>query len=93
MSQQVNKSLEQAVAMLKASGAAEVYIFGSAANDEMRDDSDIDFAVSGLPPEQFFHALSAASRVLDRPLDLIDLDDPTPFTRYLREEGELQRVG
>lgn len=93
MSQQVNKSFKQAVAMLKASGAAEVYIFGSAAKDEMRDDSDIDFAVSGLPPEQFFRALSAASRVLDRPLDLIDLDDPTPFTRFLKEEGELQRVG
>jgi len=93
MSQQVNKSFEQAVAMLKASGAAEVYIFGSAAKDEMRDDSDIDFAVSGLPPERFFRALSAASRVLDRPLDLIDLDDPTPFTRFLKEEGELQRVG
>jgi uncharacterized protein len=92
MSQQVNKSFEQAVAMLKASGAAEVYIFGSAAKDEMRDDSDIDFAVSGLPPEKFFRAFSAASRVLDRPLDLIDLDDPTPFTRYLKEEGELLRV-
>ena len=93
MSQQITKTFEQAVAMLKASGAAEVYIFGSGANDEMREDSDIDFAVSGLPPEQFFRALSAASRVLDRPLDLIDLDDPTPFTRYLQEEGVLQRVG
>lgn len=93
MSQQINKTLEQAVAMLKASGAAEVYIFGSAANNKLRKESDIDFAVSGLPPEQFFRALSAASRVLDRPLDLIDLDEVTPFTRYLKEEGELQRVG
>lgn len=59
----------------------------------MRDESDIDLAVSGLPPENFFKALSAASRVLDRPIHLIDLDEVTPFTQYLIEEGELQRVG
>ena len=27
------------------------------------------------------------------PLDLIDLDQDVPFTRYLKEEGELVRVG
>jgi len=25
-------------------------------------------------------------------LDLIDLDEATPFTRYLKEEGEFKRV-
>jgi predicted nucleotidyltransferase len=93
MSVQIDKTLEQAVGMLKSCGAVEVYIFGSAANDELRDGSDIDFAVSGLPPQRFFSALSAASRLLDRPLHLIDLDEATPFTRHLKEEGELRRVG
>lgn len=93
MSQHIDKSFEEAVAILKTSGAVEVYVFGSAAKDAMREDSDIDFAVSGLPPEHFFRALSAASRILDRPVDLVDLDDPTPFTRYLKEQGELRRVG
>ena len=81
------------VAVLKRSGAKTVYVFGSAARGTMRDDSDLDLAVSGLPPENFFKALSAASDVLDRPIHLIDLDEVTPFTRYLIEEGELQRVG
>ena len=87
------QAIAQAAAALKASGAKEVYIFGSAARGTMHEDSDLDFAIAGLPPELFFKALSAASRVLGRTLDLIDLDEATPFTRYLKEEGELQRVG
>ena len=86
-------SIDQLVAALKSSGAKRVYVFGSAAKGTMRNDSDVDLAVSGLPPENFFKALSAASCVLDRPVHLIDLDEVTPFTRYLIEEGELQRVG
>ncbi|HEU4712869.1 MAG TPA: nucleotidyltransferase domain-containing protein [Pyrinomonadaceae bacterium] len=86
-------SLDQLVDVLKKSGAKMVYVFGSAARGTMRADSDLDLAVSGLPPENFFKALSAASDVLDRPIHLIDLDEVTPFTRYLIEEGELQRVG
>ena len=92
MSEHIEQVIEQAAATLKASGAREVYIFGSAARGAIGEDSDVDFAIAGLPPELFFKALSAASRVLGRPLDLIDLDEATPFTRYLKEEGELQRV-
>jgi len=93
MNDTITNSLEQLVAVLKKSGAKTVYVFGSAAKGTMRNDSDVDLAVSGLPPENFFKALSIASDLLDRPLHLIDLDEVTPFTRYLIEEGELQRVG
>jgi predicted nucleotidyltransferase len=93
MNEILKENIEQVVAVLRAVGAREVYLFGSAARDEMRLDSDVDFAVVGLPPEKFFYALSRASDVLGRPLDLIDLDESTPFTQYLKEEGELQRVG
>lgn len=86
-------SVDQLVAVLKSSGAKTVYLFGSAAKGTMHSDSDIDIAVSGLPPENFFKALSAASSLLDRSIHLIDLDEVTPLTRYLIEEGELQRVG
>jgi hypothetical protein len=37
--------------------------------------------------------MAKASRALGRPIDLIDLDEDNPFTRYLKKEGELQRVG
>jgi hypothetical protein len=40
--------------VLKEHGAREVYLFGSAATDKMREGSDVDLAVTGLPPERFF---------------------------------------
>ena len=78
--------------MLKQCGAKGVYIFGSAATDSMRADSDVDLAVEGLPPPMFFGAMSRAGEALGHALDLIDLDDPSPFTRYLKTEGKLIRV-
>ena len=93
MSVSVDSQIETAAAVLKAAGAREVYVFGSAASGKARADSDVDLAVSGLPPKVFFRAMSDAESVLGRSLDLIDLDEDTPFTRYLRSEGELRRVG
>ena len=85
--------IEKAAAALKAAGAREVYVFGSASKGKLRPESDVDMVVSGLPPEVFFGAIGKASRALGRPVDLIDLDVESPFTRYLKEEGELRRVG
>ncbi len=93
MSASIEIQIQRAAAVLKAAGAREVYVFGSAASEKMRSDSDVDIAVSGLPPEVFFRAMSDAERALGRPLDLIDLDEDNPFTRYLKSEGELLRVG
>lgn len=59
----------------------------------MRSDSDVDLAVSGLPPKVFFRAMSDARDALQMPLDLIDLDEDNLFTRHLKEEKELVRVG
>lgn len=93
MANDMSASIAAAAAALKAAGAREVYLFGSARTGKLRADSDVDMAVSGLPPQLFFRAMGQASRALGRPLDLVDLDLDNPFTRYLKEEGELQRVG
>ena len=93
MADDMSASIAAAAAALKAAGAREVYLFGSASTGKLRPDSDVDMAVSGLPPEVFFDAMGKASRALSRPLDLIDLDEDNPFTRYLKEEGELRHVG
>lgn len=92
MGESVQEEIKLAAAILKRYGAREVYVFGSAATGPLRKDSDIDLAVSGLPPECYFRAMGDAADVLGRDLDLIDLDDDSPFTRYLKEEGELRRV-
>ena len=92
MKDSLQKLVADAATALKAAGAREVYLFGSAAAGRMREDSDVDLAVSGLPPERFFRAMGEAECILQRPLDLVDLDEVNPLTRYLKEEGELVRV-
>ncbi len=93
MAEKLDKLIEKAVEELKAAGARQVYLFGSATRETLREKSDVDLAVSGLPPEVYFRALARATSLLRRPVDLIDLDEETAFTRYLKTEGELRRVG
>ncbi|MDD5483949.1 MAG: nucleotidyltransferase domain-containing protein [Kiritimatiellae bacterium] len=93
MTTQIENVLEIAADALKQLGAHEIYVFGSAANGRIRDESDIDLAVTGLSPELFFKAMSRATDILGRPVDLVDLDDESPFVHYLKEEKELRRVG
>jgi len=92
MNRKLRQQIEQAAAALIAAGAREVYLFGSAADRPEQEASDIDLAISGLPPEKFFRAMSTAADLLDRPLDLIDLDEDNLFNRHLRKYGKLQRV-
>ena len=92
MDHELESTIAQAAEVLKGFGAREVYVFGSAATGTLREDSDVDIAVMGLPPERFFKAMGKAGDVLGREMDLVDLDEDTPFTQYLREEGELVRV-
>jgi len=74
-------------------GASQVFVFGSAVKGQLRPNSDIDMAVSGLPPRVYFSAISQASDLIGRPVDLVDLDDDSGLVRYLRDSGELVRVG
>jgi predicted nucleotidyltransferase len=93
MTAELKEQIAKAAEALKKAGAREVYLFGSIAQGRIRQGSDIDMAVSGLPPARFFQAMGDAADLLDVPLDLVDLDEDNPFTEYLREHGELVRVG
>jgi predicted nucleotidyltransferase len=85
--------IKRAAAELKTAGAREIYVFGSAAHGTGDAASDLDLAVSGLPPSVFYRMGARVSDLIGRSVDLIDLDRNTPFTRYLRTENELVRVG
>jgi len=85
--------IEKAAAALKAAGAREVYLFGSASKGNLRPGSDGRLGGLRTATRGLFRPMGKASRALGRPVDLIDLDVESPFTRYLKEEGELQRVG
>jgi predicted nucleotidyltransferase len=89
----INRNLLWAAAkLLIRMGATQVFVFGSVTKNGLRTGSDVDMAVRGLPPAVYFSAISKASDVFGRPVDLVDLDDPTPLVRHLVSSGELVRV-
>lgn len=88
-----SNALLEAADLLRNLGATQVFVFGSASRGKVRAGSDVDLAVTGLPPSVYFSAVSKTSELLRRPVDLVDLDDPTPFVRHLLGSGELVRVG
>jgi predicted nucleotidyltransferase len=92
MSDALREQIAKAAEALKRASAREVYLFGSTAAGQPREDSDIDMAVRGLPPERFLEAMGTAGRILRRPADLVDLDEANPFTEYLTKEGGMLRV-
>ena len=97
MYDELKQQVEQAAAVLKSCGAKEVYLFGSAATGRLREDSDIDMAVSGLPPGVFFEAWGRAVRSFPRrEMDLLCLDWGGLFVDYLRSrpaQGAALRYG
>jgi predicted nucleotidyltransferase len=66
--------IREAAQRLRERGAVAVYLFGSARSGRMREDSDVDLAVSKLPAETFFRAMAEASRIVGRPVDLLALE-------------------
>ena len=88
----LEQRIKSAADVLRAHGAVEVYVFGSAATGKLREHSDVDLAIVGLPPEIFFQAMADAADILGRPVDLVDLADGGPLVDYLKRKGKLQRV-
>lgn len=92
MDDRMKELLGQGAALLTAAGAREVYVFGSVAAGRAHEGSDVDLAVAGLPPEHFFSTMARLENLFDRSIDLVDLDDASPFTDYLKSKGILRRV-
>lgn len=87
-----HRDLRRAVEILKGFGCTEIYLFGSLTDGQLHDDSDLDLAVRGCPPGQFFRAHGTLMMELDHPVDLVDLDQRTPFVQHLERNGELLRL-
>ena len=74
VSTETNILIQRAAAELKTAGAREIYVFGSAAKGTGDAASDLDLAVSGLPPSVFYRMGARVSDLIGRSVDLIDLD-------------------
>lgn len=83
----------RAAAVLRAMGATEVYVFGSATTEKWQlERCDIDLAVRGLPPEVHYAAAAEVVRVTEHEVDILDLDVPSRLAAFLHGEGDLQPV-
>jgi predicted nucleotidyltransferase len=87
------EDIARAVRILKEEGCSEIFLFGSGAEGQLRDESDLDLAIRGCSSGRFFHLLGRLLWELDHPVDLVNLDTPDPFAQYLQKEGVLLQIG
>lgn len=68
--------------------AKRVLLFGSSL-DDTRQSHDIDIAVEGIPPEDFFKYYGDLMLKLSKPVDVIDLSETSKFIKLIQKEGRL----
>ena len=66
--------------------AKRVLLFGSSL-DETRESRDIDIAVEGICPGDFFKYYGELMLQLSKPIDVIDLSGVSKFTKLIQQEG------
>ena len=66
--------------------AKRVLLFGSSL-DSTKESRDIDIAVEGIPPMDFFRYYGELLFALSKPVDIIDLADDSKFTSIIKREG------
>ena len=93
MTKELEDRIREAACRLIEHGATEVYLFGSACRGQLREDSDVDIGVIGLPPRVFFRAMAEVSRIVGRSVDLLALDRGDEIAKSILRSEELRRVG
>lgn len=68
--------------------AKRVLLFGSSL-DETCESHDIDIAVEGIPPKDFFKYYGDLMFKLSKPVDVIDLSETSKFIKLIQKEGRL----
>lgn len=87
------KDVLKAIEILENAGCTEIYIFGSLVKGTFSDNSDIDFAVKGLPGKIYFKVAAKLNIELEHNFDLIRIDDKEDrFGNFIEEKEEFIRV-
>ncbi len=85
---------QMAEVLVQQFGATQVILFGSLARGRFTAESDIDLAVAGIAPTEFFTALAAANRLTNRWVDLKPLEELEPhFYQRVMETGKVLYAG
>lgn len=66
--------------------AKRVLLFGSSLDPD-EEGRDIDLAVEGIAPREFFKYYGDLMLKLSKPVDLIDLSEKSKFTELVKREG------
>lgn len=88
----LQKDLHNAVSYLNSIGIEEIYLFGSIARNEANEDSDIDIAVRGIKPENFFQVYGELLMKVTHSFDLVDLNLQEEFGDKLIKDNQLERL-
>ena len=86
------EDIEKATYLLKNAGSKNVYLFGSMVTGKIRENSDIDIGIKGLPPEEFFKVYSKLYMNFETEIDLVDFDDNSEMFSLLERLGEIVEV-
>jgi predicted nucleotidyltransferase len=87
------QDIENATNLLKNEGCQSIFLFGSLVTGKIRDDSDIDIGIKGLPKGKFFEAYSKLYFDMENKIDLVDFDVNSDFYSMLTRIGEVVQIG
>ena len=87
------EDIKKAACLLKNAGSKNVYLFGSMVTGKIRENSDIDLGIKGLPPEKFFKVYSKLYMDFETGIDLVDFDDNNEMFSLLERLGEVVEIG
>jgi len=69
-------------------GATQIIVFGSLVKDRFDAQSDIDLAIEGIPPEDYFTAMAAANQISHQWVDLKPIESLEPhFLQVVLKTG------
>jgi len=83
ISEQDKKTIQE---ISKKYHAKRVLLFGSSV-DSARESRDIDIAVEGILPKDFFSYYGELLFALTKPVDIIDLSGTSKFISLIKQEG------
>ena len=87
------KDIESATNLLKKEGCEAVFLFGSLVTGKIREDSDIDIGVKGLPKGKFLSLYSQLHFDFESKIDLVDFDTNSDFYLMLNSIEEVVQIG
>ena len=81
--------LSKAIEYLKSIGTNEIILFGSLAEGNYNEFSDIDLAISGISPRIYFKAVATLPLLVGKKIDLVLVDFVSKdFKTKIRKEGQ-----